>query len=148
MSRGRTRLLGIAFGFLLLDALLAAAFTLMAPADSRRAHVLTSRHQANIVTIQGIVVAIDAVLSSLVVLHVVKGVLCASLEYFLEAAATKLLQAVFFSLMQTGYPTVPRLFVISSLLVLRVTTAALIFRSVVLSGSLSSRPSRSVPKVR
>ena len=44
---------------------------------------------------------------------------------FLEAAATKLLQAVFFSLLQTGYPTLLRLIFVALLLLLRVASAAL-----------------------
>lgn len=62
-------------------------------------------------------------------------------------AATKLLQAIFFSLLQTGYPTFLRLSLITLLLLLRVSAAALIFRAAFLSGVLTARPSRDLPKV-
>ena len=145
--KGRNKLLGIAFGCLILDAVCAAAFCLMAPADPRLRDVYASRRQMRTVEVQGVVALIDAIVSVGIVVHVIAGILSASLDSFLEAAATKLLQAIFFSLLQTGYPTVLRLSFITVLLLLRVTAAALIFRAAFLSGVLMMQPSRDLPKV-
>ena len=145
--KGRNRLLGTAFGCLMLDTLLSFIFCLMAPADPRLRNVYASRRQLRTVTIQGVIALFDAIISAGVVVHVVAGILSASLDSFLEAAATKLLQAIFFSLLQTGYPTVLRLTMITLLLLLRVTAAALIFRAAFLTGVLTARPSRDLPKV-
>jgi len=81
----RNRLLGIAFGCLLFDALLSFAFCLMAPADPRLRNVYASRRQMRTVTIQGFVSLLDAIVSAGVVVHVVAGILSASLDSFLEA---------------------------------------------------------------
>jgi len=145
--KGRNRLLGTAFGCLMLDTLLSFIFCLMAPADPRLRNVYASRRQLRTVTIQGVIALFDAIISAGVVVHVVAGILSASLDSFLEAAATKLLQAIFFSLLQTGYPTVLRLTMITLLLLLRVTAAALIFRAAFLTGVLTARPSCDLPKV-
>ena len=145
--KSRNRLLGIAFGCLLLDALISFIFCLLAPNDPRLDNVFASRQQLRTVSIQGIVAVLDALISAGVVVHVVAGILSASLDHFLEAAATKLLQAIFFSLLQTGYPTFMRLAFITVLLLLRVATAALILRAAFLSGVLNVRPSADLPKV-
>lgn len=98
----RNFLLGAAFVLLALDALLAVTFCLLAPADPRLDSVHTSRRQLRTVYLQGFVALLDAVISLALVVHVVQGILGASLDNFLEAAAVKLLQATFFSLLQTG----------------------------------------------
>jgi hypothetical protein len=145
--KSRNRLLGVALAVLVADALLAIVFTLIAPTDPRLADVFASRRQSRIIYMQGIVSIIDAVVSVVVVVHVVHGVLSASLDAFLDGAATKLLQAIFFSLLQTGYPTMLRLLLVTGLLLLRVAAAALIFRAAFLSGVLTARPSRQLPKL-
>ncbi len=143
----RNRLLALAVVLLGLDALLAIVFALLAPADPRLTAADVSRKQLRTVYMQGAVAIIDVVVSSAIFVHVVGGVLTASLDSFLDAAATKLLQATFFSLLQTGYPTVLRLTFVTLLLVIRVTSAAFIFRAAFLSGALSARPTRQIPRV-
>ena len=97
----RNQLLGAAFILLLLDALLAIVFCLLAPADPRLDAVAASRRQLRTVYLQGFVALLDATISLALVVHVVHGILSASLDNFLEAAAVKLLQATFFSQLQT-----------------------------------------------
>ena len=145
--KSRNRWLAIAFSLFVMDAVIAAIFSLMAPTDPRLAAVFTSRRQSRTVFIQGFVALVDAIVSLLVVLHVVQGILTASLDNFLEGAATKLLQAVFFSLLQTGYPTILRISIVSLLLLIRVVAAALIFRAAFLSGVLTAKPARVLPKL-
>ena len=143
----RNRLLAIASVMLVADAVLSIAFALLSPADPRLTEVFASRRQQRTIVIQGVVAAIDALVSFGVCIHVVQGILSASLGNFLEAAATKLLQAIFFSLLQTGYPTLVRLALVSVLLLLRVASASLVFRAAFLSGILTARPSRELPRL-
>ena len=145
--KARNRLLAIAFMCLLLDAILSFAFALMAPADQRLADVYATRQQARTILMQGVVAAVDAVVSFSICIHVIQGILSASLDAFLEGAATKLLQSIFFSLLQTGYPTLLRLSMIAVILLLRVSSAALIFRAAFLSGVLTARPARELPRL-
>ena len=145
--KARNRLLGIAFVLLIADALFASAFALLSPADARLADVFASRRQARTVIMQAVVAAVDAVVSVSLCIHVVQGILSASLDAFLEAAAAKLLQSIFFSLLQTGYPTLLRLALVALILLLRVSAAALIFRAAFLSGVLTARPSRQLPRL-
>ena len=145
--KSRSRWLAIAFALLVADAVIAVIFCLLAPTDPRLNGVVTSRRQIRTVYIQGVVSLFDAIVSLLLIVHVVQGILTASLDNFLEAAATKLLQAVFFSLLQTGYPTILRISFVAFLLLLRVTAAALIFRAAFLSGILTARPARQLPRL-
>ena len=145
--KARNRLLGIAFGLLIADAILASVFALLSPADPRLAEVFASRRQTRTIYMQGVVAVVDAVVSLAVCIHVIQGILSASLDNFLEAAATKLLQSIFFSLLQTGYPTLLRLAITSAILLMRVAAASLIFRAAFLSGVLTARPSREMPKL-
>ena len=78
--------------------------------------------------VQGFVALIDGIISVGVIVHVVAGVMAASLDCFLEAAAVKTSQATFFTLMQFGYPTVLRLLIVTILLLLRIASTTLIVR--------------------
>jgi succinate dehydrogenase hydrophobic anchor subunit len=101
LSQDRNRVLGAAFTMLIVDAILAVIFCLLAPSDSRlSSSVNLTDRQLHTVYVQNFVALLDAILSVYVVVHVVSGILQASLDAFLEAAATKLLQATFFSLLQ------------------------------------------------
>ena len=91
--KDRNRLLGIAVVLLLLDAVIATVFCLLAPTDPRLATAHVSRRQLRTVYMQGFVALLDALVSIGILIHVVHGVVSASLDNFLEAAATKLLQA-------------------------------------------------------
>jgi hypothetical protein len=88
--KSRNRWLAISFGLLVLDATISVIFVLLAPTDPRLTNVVASRRQLRTVYIQGIVALADAVVSALVVVHVVQGILSASLDNFLEAAVTLL----------------------------------------------------------
>ena len=135
--KDRNRRLGIAFGLLVADALLSIIFTTLA---STRGRTRCSPRRLNrTIWVQGIASIADAVVSFAVVVHVVQGILGASLDNFMEAAATKILQAIFFSLLQTGYPTALRLAWIAVLLLCRVLAAALIFSAAFYSGVLTAR---------
>jgi len=147
IKKDRNRQLAIALVLLVTDALISLVFTLLAPTDPRLNEVFASRRQLRTVYMQGVVAIVDALISVAVVVHVVQGILSASLDQFLEAAATKLLQAIFFSLLQTGYPTVLRLCIVTLLLLFRVAAASLIFRAAFLSGVLTARPSRNLPRL-
>ena len=122
----RNRALAVAFGTLVLDAIFAITFCMLAPTDPRLASNTLSRRQKRTVYLQkrtvylqNFVALVDAIVSTGLIVHVVQGILIASLDNFLEAAVAKLLQAIFFSLLQTGYPTTLRLFLVTVLLLLR-----------------------------
>ena len=84
----------------------------------------------------------STLISAAIGLHVILGIVQASLDVFLEAAAVKLSQAIFFSSMQTANPTSLRLAFVFVLIMLRVAAATLVFRVGWLSGVLTSAPSR------
>ena len=146
-AKRRNYLLVIAFLLLLADMLVALAFALMSPADERTSADYVSRKQLRTVYLQGFVALIDGLISAGVVVMVVHGVMSASLDVFLVAAAIKTSQATFFSLMQFGYPTVLRLSIVGFLLLLRLASTTLIVRVAWISGILTTRPSKELPKV-
>ena len=145
--KARNKLLGVAFVVFVADAVIAVAFALMTPSDERLVAEYISRTQMRAIYLQGFVALIDALISAAIVLHVILGIVQASLDVFLEAAAVKLSQAIFFSSMQTANPTSLRLAFVFVLIMLRVAAATLVFRVGWLSGVLTSAPSRHMPKV-
>ena len=145
--KARNKLLGVAFVVFVADAVIAVAFALMTPSDERLVAEYISRTQMRAIYLQGFVALIDALISAAIVLHVILGIVQASLDVFLEAAAVKLSQAIFFSSMQTANPTSLRLAFVFVLIMLRVAAATLVFRVGWLSGVLTSAPSRHTPKV-
>ena len=145
--KARNKLLGVAFVVFVAGAVIAVAFALMTPSDERLVAEYISRTQMRAIYLQGFVALIDALISAAIVLHVILGIVQASLDVFLEAAAVKLSQAIFFSSMQTANPTSLRLAFVFVLIMLRVAAATLVFRVGWLSGVLTSAPSRHMPKV-
>ena len=145
--KARNKLLGVAFVVFVADAVIAVAFALMTPSDERLVAEYISRTQMRAIYLQGFVALIDARSSAAIVLHVILGIVQASLDVFLEAAAVKLSQAIFFSSMQTANPTSLRLAFVFVLIMLRVAAATLVFRVGWLSGRATSAPSRHMPKV-
>ena len=146
-AKRRNYLLVIAFLMLLGDCIISLTFALMSPSDERTQADYVSRKQLRTVYLQGFVALIDGLISTGVVVMVVHGVMSASLDVFLVAAAVKTSQATFFSLMQFGYPTVLRLSVVGFLLILRLASTWLIVRVAWISGILTTRPSKELPKV-
>lgn len=146
-AKRRNYLLVVAFLLLLADMCVAMAFALMSPTDERTSGDYVSRKQLRTVYLQGFVALIDGIISVGVIVHVVAGVMAASLDCFLEAAAVKTSQATFFTLMQFGYPTVLRLLIVTILLLLRIASTTLIVRVAWLAGILTSKPSKELPKV-
>ena len=146
-AKRRNYLLVIAFLMLLGDCIISLTFALMSPSDERTRADYVSRKQLRTVYLQGFVALIDGLISTGVVIMVVHGVMRASLDVFLVAAAVKTSQATFFSLMQFGYPTVLRLSIVGFLLILRLASTWLIVRVAWISGILTTRPSKELPKV-
>ena len=146
-AKRRNYLLVIAFLMLLGDCIISLTFALMSPSAERTQADYVSRKQLRTVYLQGFVALIDGLISTGVVVMVVHGVMSASLDVFLVAAAVKTSQATFFSLMQFGYPTVLRLSVVGFLLILRLASTWLIVRVAWISGILTTRPSKELPKV-
>ena len=145
--RSRNKQLIAAYVLMVLDALIAVIFVASLPSDPRLDADYVSRKQTRTIYLQGFVALIDAVLSCYVVVHVLRSILHGSLDGFLEAAATKICQAIIFTLLQTGYPTTARIAVVSLLLLLRASAAVIIFRVALLSGLLTTRPSKEVPRI-
>ena len=146
-AKRRNYLLVVAFLMLLGDCVISLTFALMSPSDERTRADYVSRKQLRTVYLQGFVALIDGLISTGVVIMVVHGVMSASLDVFLVAAAVKTSQATFFSLMQFGYPTVLRLSIVGFLLILRLASTWLIVRVAWISGILTTRPSKELPKV-
>lgn len=146
-AKRRNYLLVVAFVLLLADMCIAMAFALMSPTDERTSGDYVSRKLLRTAYLQGFVALIDGIISVGVIVHVVAGVMAASLDCFLEAAAVKTSQATFFTLMQFGYPTVLRLLIVTVLLLLRIASTTLIVRVAWLAGILTSKPSKELPKV-
>ena len=73
--KSRSRWLAIAFALLVADAVIAVIFCLLAPTDPRLNGVVTSRRQIRTVYIQGVVSLFDAIVSLLLIVHVVQGIL-------------------------------------------------------------------------
>ncbi len=121
--RSRNKQLIAAYVLMVLDALIAVIFVASLPSDPRLDADFVSRKQTRTIYLQGFVALIDAVLSCYVVVHVLRSILHGSLDGFLEAAATKICQAIIFTLLQTGYPTTARIAVVSLLLLLRASAA-------------------------
>jgi hypothetical protein len=100
VNRRRNRRLGTAVVLLWTDVILSFVFTLLAPADPRLATAFESRWQERTVYLQGFVAIMDTGVAVALGAHAVQGVLIGSLDTFLESAAVKLLQALFFTLLQ------------------------------------------------
>ena len=100
-AKRRNYLLVIAFLMLLADCIISLAFALMSPSDERTRADYVSRKQLRTVYLQGFVALIDGLISTGIVVMVVHGVMSASLDVFLVAAAVKMSQVTFYSRMAT-----------------------------------------------